>query len=197
MKNLLKKTLIATLFAVVIYLILFLFLDKYIDTFMYAHVSNTWFFQLGTIISNFAKSTYITSVIAICFIAIVIFDRGENKPWAKSLLYICVSVSIAVIIGSGLKYLLARYRPIELFENNHYGLHFFSPEWSINSTPSGHTLRAFSILSALSFIFKKFKIIFITCAILIGASRVIVTDHYLSDVVFGAYVGIFTALWTY
>jgi membrane-associated phospholipid phosphatase len=34
-------------------------------------------------------------------------------------------------------------------------------------------------------------------AVLIGMSRVAVTAHYPSDVVFGAFIGIFTAVWTY
>jgi membrane-associated phospholipid phosphatase len=34
-------------------------------------------------------------------------------------------------------------------------------------------------------------------AALIGASRVVVTAHYASDVLFGAFIGIFSTLWTY
>ena len=37
----------------------------------------------------------------------------------------------------------------------------------------------------------------VTPTSLIGASRVAVTAHYPSDVLFGAFIGIFTALWTY
>ena len=84
-----------------------------------------------------------------------------------------------------------------LFEQNLYGLHFFSTEWALNSTPSGHTLRAFSFLTALSMLYRRFTVVFISIAILIGVSRVIVTAHYPSDVVFGAFIGVFTALWVY
>ena len=35
----------------------------------------------------------------------------------------------------------------------------------------------------------------ITLAVLIGVSRVVVTDHYPSDILFGAYIGVFSALW--
>ena len=106
-------------------------------------------------------------------------------------------MAIAVVIGDGLKYLLGRHRPTMLFEQNLYGLNFFSTEWALNSTPSGHTIRAFSILTALSMLYRRFAVVFISIAILIGVSRVVVTDHYPSDVVFGAFIGVFTALWVY
>lgn len=106
-------------------------------------------------------------------------------------------MAIALAIGEGLKYFFGRYRPVELFENNNYGLHFFSHEWTINSTPSDHTIRAFAVLMSLSLLFRRFSPVFILVAILIGISRVIVTDHYTSDVLFGAFIGIFTTLWTY
>ena len=84
-----------------------------------------------------------------------------------------------------------------LFNHNLYGLHFFSSEWSLNSTPSGHSIRAFSLLTALSMLYRRFTIFFIFIALLIGASRVAVTAHYPSDVLFGAFIGIFTAVWIY
>lgn len=46
-------------------------------------------------------------------------------------------------------------------------------------------------------LYRRFAVVFISIATLIGASRVAVTAHYPSDVVFGAFIGIFTALWVY
>ena len=43
-------------------------------------------------------------------------------------------------------------------------------------------------------LYRRFAVVFISIAILIGVSRVIVTAHYPSDVVFGAFIGVFTAL---
>ncbi|MBW2173019.1 MAG: phosphatase PAP2 family protein, partial [Deltaproteobacteria bacterium] len=39
--------------------------------------------------------------------------------------------------------------------------------------------------------------LFIFVALMIGISRVVVTAHYTSDVLFGAFVGTVTALWMY
>ena len=46
-------------------------------------------------------------------------------------------------------------------------------------------------------LYRRFTAVFISIALLIGVSRIVVTAHYPSDVVFGAFIGIFTALWTY
>ena len=113
------------------------------------------------------------------------------------LLYVALSAAIALVVGEGLKVFLGRHRPIMLYEQEQFGFHFFTKEWAMNSTPSGHSLRIFSILTAMSLIFKRWAFVFITVAILVCLSRVIVTAHYPSDVLFGAYIGIFSALWTY
>ncbi len=197
MEDLFKKTVVTAGITAIIYLIMFTFFDKSIDLLVHNKYSNTWLFQSGTYISYLAKGVYIKLGLALCFILILICDPGIKRLWTKYLLYICISVSIAIIIGDGMKYLLGRYRPIMLFEHNLYGLHFFSSEWALNSTPSGHTLRAFSLLTAASLLYRRFTIIFFSVAALIGASRVAVTAHYPSDVLFGAFIGIFAASWTY
>jgi len=197
MKSLLKKTGVAAGIAVFIYLILFFFFDKKVDIWIHNNCSENWCFQLGTYISFLATGAYIRLAVAICFILIIIIDPELKHVFTRNLLFICICCSIAVVIGEGLKYFLARHRPVMLFEENKYGLSFFSSEWSQNSSPSGHSIRAFAILTALSLLYKRYSYILISIAVLIGASRVIVTAHYPSDVIFGAFIGAFTTFWTY
>jgi membrane-associated phospholipid phosphatase len=197
MEGLSKKTAITAGITGIIYVVLFLFVDRAVDLWIHNNCANTWLPQLGSYISYLAKGEFITLGLAVGFILIIIIDPGLSRRWTKNLLFICISGSIAIIIGGGLKYLLGRYRPIMLFEDNLYGLHFFSAKWALNSTPSGHTIRAFSILTALSLLYRRFTVVFISVAVLIGASRVAVTAHYPSDVLLGAFIGIFTAAWTY
>ncbi len=197
MDNLLKKTIITAIIVVIIYLALFFFFDRAIDIRVYEACSNTWIFQWGTAVSTAATGDYIKLLIAVSLIVIIIIDPRLKRRWTRYLLFICVSCSIAVIVGEGLKFLIGRHRPIMLFDHNQYGLTFFATEWAQNSSPSGHTLRAFSVLTALSLLYRRFTFIFVSIAILIGASRVVVTAHYPSDVLFGAFIGIFSALWTY
>jgi membrane-associated phospholipid phosphatase len=197
MEALFKKTAITAGITAILYLILFFFFDSSIDLWVHNNYANTWVFQVGTYISSLARGVYIRLGLALCFILILISDSDIKRRWTRYLLYICITGAIAIIIGDGLKYLLGRYRPIMLFKHNIYGLHFFSSEWALNSTPSGHTVRAFSLLTAVSLLYRRFTVVFISAAVLIGASRVVVTDHYPSDVLFGAFIGMFTAAWTF
>lgn len=197
MDNLLKKTIITALIVLIVYLALYLFIDRAIDTTIHEICSENAVCHLGKDISAAATGSYIKLLIAAALILIVVVDPRLKRHWTRNLLFICVSCSIAVIIGEGLKFLLARHRPIMLFEHNKYGLEFFSTKWELNSTPSGHTLRAFSILTALSLLYRRYTLLFIFIAILIGASRVVVTAHYPSDVLFGGFIGVFSAIWTH
>ncbi len=197
MNGLNNKTAMYAAMAAIIYLALFFFFDRAIDVWVHNTLSSTWLFQVGKCLSALATGSYIKLGIAFCFILILVFDSGIKRQGTRFLLYICICGAIAIVVGDGLKYLLGRYRPIMLFDHNVYGLHFFSSEWALNSTPSGHTLRSFTILTALSMLYRRLTPVFIALAILIGASRVVVTAHYPSDIVFGAFIGIFTALWTH
>lgn len=197
MNNLLRKTVSYAAITTVLYLALFIFFDKPVDLWVHNTFSNTWLPHAGTYISSLATGSYIELGIVLCLVLIIVSDPVIKRRGTRFLLYICICVAIAIVIGDGLKYLLGRYRPIMLFEHNLYGLKFFSSDWSLNSTPSGHTIRAFSLLTALSMLYRRYTGVFISIAVLIGISRVAVTAHYPSDVVFGAFIGIFTALWTY
>ena len=197
MDDLLKKTIFAAVIVGIIYLALFFFCDRAIDLWVHDTCSDTGIFQLGTAVSTAATGEYIKLLIAVGLLLVIIIDPGLKRRWIRNLLFVCVSCSIAVIVGEGLKFLMGRHRPVMLFDHNQYGLTLFATEWAQNSSPSGHTLRAFSILTALSLLFRRFTPLFVSIAILVGASRVIVTAHYPSDVLFGAFIGIFSALWTY
>jgi len=197
MEGLAKKTAIAAGITAMIYLVLFFFFDRTIDICIHNNWAKTWVFRLGTYISYLAKGSFINFAITICLIVIIITDQYTTKRWTRYLFYICITASLSIIISDSFKYLLARYRPIMLFDNNLYGMHYFSSEWALNSTPSGHTTRAFSILTAASFLYRRLTVVFISIAALIGVSRVLVTAHYPSDVLLGAFIGIVTAAWTY
>lgn len=197
MENLLRKTAIFAIITAVIYLVLYFFFDRAIVLWIHHSCSETWLPRLSKYTSYLAEGSFVTLGIALCFILILVCDSGIKRRETRLLLYICICGAIAITIGDGLKYLLGRYRPIMLFDHNLYGLHFFSSKWVLNSTPSDHTIRAFSLLTALSMLCRRFTVLFISLAGVIGLSRVGMTDHYPSDVVFGAFIGTCTALWVY
>jgi len=196
-ENLFQKTAVAGGITFILYLILFIFVDRPVDLWIYHNCAHTWVPRWGAYISYLARGNFIELGIAAGFILSIMVDPGLKKTWSRHLLFICTAGAIAIIIGEAWKYLLARYRPAMLFEKDLYGLHFLSSKWAINSTPSGHTVRAFSLLTGLSLLYRRFAAAFLSLAALIGVSRVMVTAHYPSDVLLGAFIGVFTALWTY
>lgn len=200
MDKLPEKTVLTFVGFVLLYLLFFIFFDRPIDLWVHTHFADTWVNTLGTFISYLACSQVVKVGLALGFIVGivgVISNGGKNQNWTSCLFFVCISCAVAIMIGEGLKIIMGRYRPVMLFEGGQYGLHFFSTKWALNSTPSGHTLRAFSIMTALSILFPRRYILFFTIAILVGISRVAVTAHYPSDVLFGAFIGIFSALWVY
>lgn len=197
MEHLRRKTLLFAGMTVAVYLVLFLMVDGPVDLWIRDNCDGTWMDDLGSILSRLGDGSVIRLGLALGFIMILVIDPMTERKWTRSLLYICLSCAVALVVGEGIKFLLARHRPVMLFDSGTYGMSFFSSDWASNSTPSGHTLRVFAILTAASMLYRKLAPAFITLAVLIGASRVVVTDHYPSDVVFGAYIGVFTALWVY
>ncbi len=194
--SLYKATYQSAALAFLIYVVLFFFVDRPVDLWLHACCADGLVNGIGEFFSSLASSTYIRPALSLALIAVLISNPGRERPWARALLYICISLAIAWCAGEGLKYLLGRYRPIMLFDDNLYGFHYLSGKWEMNSTPSGHTLRAFAVCTSLSILFRKYTWFFIGLAVLIGLSRIVVTDHYPSDVIFGAFIGIFSALWT-
>jgi membrane-associated phospholipid phosphatase len=200
MERLPQRTLLAFAGGTLLYILLFLFVDRPVDLWLHAHHAGGAVRQWGEMASSLTWSPAIEIALALGFLAGaagVIAGGGRDRPWTTMLFYLCVSCAVAIVVGDGLKVLLARYRPAMLFEHGLYGLHFFSTRGELSSTPSGHTLRAFSLLTALSLLFPRGRVLFLAVAVLIGVSRVAVTAHYPSDVLFGAFIGVFSALWVH
>jgi len=91
-------------------------------------------------------------------------------------------------------------RPKVFFENMqdiHYvaGVHLYSA----HSFPSGHTTGAFALFMALALITKRpiYQMIFLISAILVGYSRMYLSQHFLVDVLAGSAIGTFSATLSY
>jgi len=123
----------------------------------------------------------------------------RKKVYASRALFLFASIAVSGIIANIIKVILGRYRPEMLFEKGLYGLnllHFSFDNFSYEFTsfPSGHTATTFSLAWTLSLFFPRARILLICFAFFVGASRVIITSHYLSDAVGGAYVGVICVL---
>jgi len=65
----------------------------------------------------------------------------------------------------------------------------FTTHWHWHSFASGHTQVMFTVATMLSLALPKWRWAWLTIAIIISFTRVMVVDHFLSDIIFGACVG--------
>lgn len=104
--------------------------------------------------------------------------------------YVLLSVIFAGGITKLLKILIGRARP--MFADPML-FNMFSNSNEFHSMPSGHTSISFAGLVMLGMLFPKIKSATWTIAIIIGISRVYVGAHWVSDVLFGAFIGLVCA----
>lgn len=109
---------------------------------------------------------------------------------ANAAIFLFVSVAASGIVVDILKGLIGRLRPYELFVHNAYGFQPFSLHWNMNSFPSGHGQTIFAAMTAFAVILPRLRYLWLVLAVVIAASRVILSVHYLSDVAMGSYCGI-------
>jgi membrane-associated phospholipid phosphatase len=110
--------------------------------------------------------------------------------YANRSLFVFVSVAFSGILVDLVKWVAGRYRPVMLFDQGLYGFTFFRTGYEWTSFASGHAATAFSLAAALSVLYPNGRLFFFPAAIVTAASRIILTSHFLSDVIFGAYIGV-------
>jgi len=138
--------------------------------------------------------TYVGDGIFGVFICIILFFL--KKKWGYITL---LAWSVSGIIAQLIKNLIVpdAIRPSKFFEGNE-SLHYvpFVELHKLHSFPSGHTTSAFAIFMCLSFFVKnKFvKTLFFFCALLVGISRMYLSQHFLIDVTVGSLLGIACAI---
>lgn len=91
-------------------------------------------------------------------------------------------------------------RPKKYFEGTNL-LNFIPgvENYSFNSFPSGHSTTAFTMFFCLALISKNktIKFVMLFCALLVGFSRVYLSQHFLNDVYAGSLIGVICAFVTY
>lgn len=101
-----------------------------------------------------------------------------------------VALLISGIITHLLKLIVGRQRPHKsspLFDP--YIFDPFTTHWHWHSFSSGHTQVMFTAATMFCVAFPKAWWVWISIAFIICATRIMIHDHFLSDVIFGASVG--------
>lgn len=135
----------------------------------------------------------------VIFVLALCFSTGQfiAKKHHRGIYVFTLSLFIAIVVTTSLKMMLARYRPELYLTEGLYGFHGFSYQKAFNSFPSGHVALNFAGLLPLAYIVKNknFTIFMLVICVMIAIARILLDKHFLSDVVAGAYIGIFSCLW--
>lgn len=187
------KLFIYFILTILLVVVFYNFLDKEIILFFY-HMKNNNFKKFFYYITDFGKSTWYFIVSAILFVYFKFKKSFFKALMAKYFFMVNLVAGISVWM---FKIPFGRIRPKLFLQNGLYGFTGFSIHYDYTSFPSGHTITAISSATALALLFPKYKIIFITCGILIAFSRIVTTNHYPSDVIFASYLGVLVAIVLY
>jgi len=108
---------------------------------------------------------------------------------ASTIGFVFVSVGGAGLIANLAKDIIGRARP-KLFDATgplDFQLFAFTPDHA--SFPSGHATNIFALATVLAMLWPRGRVLLYTFAAWIGASRVLIGQHYFTDVVAGALLG--------
>jgi membrane-associated phospholipid phosphatase len=120
-----------------------------------------------------------------------LMTRGTLAAATIKLGYMFAAIGLTGLADTILKRIIGRVRPSDL------GAFAYEPlSWRSEyaSFPSGHTTNVFATLVAVGLIFPRARPALWVYALVIAASRVIGTAHFLSDVIAGAAFGAFGAI---
>jgi lipid A 4'-phosphatase len=104
--------------------------------------------------------------------------------------FIFAAVAGAGLLADLLKVLVGRTRPKLLFADGTYDFTWFGWRADHWSFPSGHAATAAALMTALWCLWPRPFWLYVAGAVLVAVSRVITGQHFLSDVVAGAVIGV-------
>lgn len=146
----------------------------------------------------FYYATYLGDGVAVlCMLFLLCFIRYRYAILAAA------GNAVSALLTQTLKYTFFSdmVRPIEFFKGKESALYFVQAveNYSYNTFPSGHTTAAFATFFCFAMMMKnrflKFLMFFV--ALLIGLSRVYLSQHFLSDIYAGSLIGTITSFFIY
>jgi membrane-associated phospholipid phosphatase len=176
--------------AVIGVVVLYQYGDREIATYFY-QMKNSGFRNFFHFITRFGKSEWylIPSILLFWY-----FRKKGNREYAKMAWYIFITNVVAGIGVWFIKIPFGRARPELYLQDNIYGFEWFEIHHKLTSFPSGHTVTVISSTVALSLLFPRLRYILIPFGIAVAFSRVVGTQHYISDVLFGLFLGTLVAI---
>lgn len=153
----------------------------------YHHKILNVFFMMYTNVGN--------GLFSIAIFLLLLYFRRTLIGWE-----IVITFLLSGLIAQILKNVFPMPRPKTLLGDAHYA-YFINGYTHVGhaSFPSGHTASAFGLATILTLFAKnkKWGIVYLLLAILVGYSRIYLGQHFLQDVLAGAIAGVASALAVY
>lgn len=126
-------------------------------------------------------------IFALCLIGFLFYLKRKQEAWAMLFAFLISGLAVQLI-----KNLVNAPRPRLFFEPGRY--HYFLDNISLannSSFPSGHTATAFAIATVFVILLKnsKWQLPVLLAAIFVGYSRIYLAQHFVADVLIGAFIG--------
>jgi undecaprenyl-diphosphatase len=165
----------------------------------FASALPAWLIDDAYEITDFGRSGWILVPLGAFIIMIAVVASRALEPLSRALLaavvvrlgFVFIAVGLPGIVSTLSKRWIGRVRPSAAGPFV-YQPFSWRPEYA--SFPSGHATTAFAALVAFGLVFPRLRPVLWLYALLVAASRVIVSAHYASDVIAGAAFGAFGAL---
>ena len=157
--------------------------DKYMFTFVNHRLNCRILDQLMALCTMLGSAAF-TVLISVALM--ILGENGLRLAAMKGFTALIVSFSI----GFFLKRRLGRSRPYLIMPDAFVGRKL----WNDYSFPSGHTTAGFSLAVSYGMYYPAWLATLAFLACLVGLSRIYMGQHYPTDVVAGAILGISTAL---
>ncbi|HAU29735.1 MAG TPA: phosphatase PAP2 family protein [Rhodospirillaceae bacterium] len=138
-------------------------------------------------ITHLGESQYILVPALLLMLA---FRKTRTAPTFIAARNTFTCVAATGIIIQIPKYLFGRARPKALWDRGLDGFHGITWDTSLTSFPSGHTATAVALALVLFHLFPKARIPLFLYAGFVALSRILLLQHYLSDVLGGAFIAL-------
>ena len=160
-----------------------------------------WLISVFDWLTDFGKSGWFLWPLGILFLALAALPQGLTRVSQHVVAvmmvrvgFLFVAIGVPSLFVTIVKRFIGRGRPLVTGVADPFVFDPFKWSAAYAGLPSGHTTTAFAALVAFGSLWPRARSTVLIYALVIAASRVIVTAHYPSDVLAGVVVGTVGAL---
>ncbi len=170
----------------------YFYLDLLLLQFFHAHISSPLMPYIQYL-SHLGKSTW---YIVGSLLLYLIF-RISRPTIAKASLFLLSTTLLSGILVNIIKVIFGRARPKLYIEEHLYGFYWLQTDVLYRSFPSGHATTAIGVWLAFALLFPRYRVPLILMGVVIAMTRIVLTEHYLSDILIGGFLGGLTTMILY